>query len=56
MIILDTHIWFWFINQEFERFPCEWRNLIQTHPQVAICSVYCYEIALAYPSILMFDL
>ena len=48
MIILDTHIWFWFINQEFDRFPVHWKDLIETSPQVAVCSVSCYEIALAY--------
>lgn len=30
MIILDTHIWFWFINQEFDRFPKAWQNMIET--------------------------
>ncbi len=48
IIILDTHIWFWFINQEFDRFPTYWRNLIESSPEVGVCSVSCYEIALAY--------
>jgi PIN domain nuclease of toxin-antitoxin system len=48
IIILDSHIWFWFINQEFDRFPSQWRNLIETAEQVGVSCVSCYEIALAY--------
>ncbi len=33
-IILDTHSWFWFINQEFQRFPDSWREKIETAQQV----------------------
>lgn len=48
IIILDTHIWFWFINQEFDRFPTYWRHLIESSPQVGVSSVSCYKIALAF--------
>lgn len=48
MTILDTHIWFWFINQEFHRFPNHWRDIIETNEKIGVCSVSCYEIALAY--------
>ncbi len=48
MIILDTHIWFWFINREFDRFPNQWREIIETTEEVAVSCVSCYEIALAY--------
>jgi PIN domain nuclease of toxin-antitoxin system len=47
VIVLDTHIWFWFINQDFERFPAPWRDAIETADQVGISPVSCYEIALA---------
>jgi PIN domain nuclease of toxin-antitoxin system len=47
IIILDTHIWFWFINQEFERFPSHWEAKIETANRVAISPVSCFEIALA---------
>lgn len=47
MIVLDTHIWFWFINQEFERFPSSWRDAIETADRVGVSPVSCYEIALA---------
>lgn len=48
MIVLDTHIWFWVITQEFERFPEAWREQIETAEQVGVSAVSCYEIALAY--------
>ncbi len=50
VIVLDTHIWFWLITQEFERFPAHWRNLIETADQVGVSPISCYEIALAQVS------
>ncbi|NJL92023.1 MAG: type II toxin-antitoxin system VapC family toxin [Coleofasciculaceae cyanobacterium SM2_1_6] len=47
IIVLDTHIWFWFVNQEFERFPISWRETIETNEQVSVSVISCYEIALA---------
>ncbi len=29
IIVLDTHIWFWFINQQFDKFPTYWREAIE---------------------------
>ncbi|BAY40806.1 hypothetical protein NIES2111_51960 [Nostoc sp. NIES-2111] len=47
VIVLDTHIWFWLINQEFQRFPTQWREAIETAEQVGVSVISCYEIALA---------
>jgi PIN domain nuclease of toxin-antitoxin system len=47
IIVLDTHIWIWFINQEFERFPSHWQEIIETAEVVGISPVSCYEVALA---------
>ena len=47
VIVLDTHIWIWFINQEFERFPTHWQEAIATSEVVAISPVSCYEVAIA---------
>ncbi|MDF5717935.1 MAG: PIN domain-containing protein [Rhizonema sp. NSF051] len=47
VIILDTHIWIWFINQEFDLFPTHWREVIETAELVGISPVSCYEVALA---------
>jgi PIN domain nuclease of toxin-antitoxin system len=48
IILLDTHIWIWFINQEFGRFPARWRDVIETAPMVGISPVSCFEVALAH--------
>lgn len=47
VIVLDTHIWFWMIAQEFERFPSHWREQIELANHVGVSPVSCYEIALA---------
>lgn len=47
IIILDTHIWIWYLNQELERFPASWLEIIETANQVGISPVSCYEVALA---------
>ncbi|MEC4818164.1 MAG: PIN domain-containing protein [Scytonema sp. PMC 1069.18] len=47
VIVLDTHIWIWFINQEFNLFPVHWRETIETAELVGISPVSCYEVALA---------
>lgn len=47
IIVLDTHIWVWFITQEFARFPAHWRDIIETVELVGISPVSCYEVALA---------
>ena len=48
MIVLDTHIWFWYINESFEQFPLEWVEQIQKAKQVGVSSISCYEIVLAH--------
>jgi PIN domain nuclease of toxin-antitoxin system len=47
VIVLDTHIWIWFLTQEFEQFPTHWREVIETAELVGVSPVSCYEVALA---------
>lgn len=47
IIVLDTHIWIWFINSEWEKFPSSWLDEIENANQVGISPVSCYEVALA---------
>jgi len=47
IIILDTHIWIWYINREIDKFPSSWLEMIETANQVFISPVSCYEVALA---------
>lgn len=48
LILLDTHIWLWLVNGNFDKFPTQWRNQIEEAPRVGISPVSCYEIALAH--------
>ena len=45
IIVLDTHIWYWWINQAFDRFPHTWQDKIASADKVAVSPVSCYEIA-----------
>jgi PIN domain nuclease of toxin-antitoxin system len=47
MIALDTHIWFWWINEEYHRFPASWLTRIENAEKVFVSPVSCFEIALA---------
>lgn len=47
MIVLDTHIWFWWINEEYHRFPASWLSRIENADKVVVSPVSCFEIALA---------
>jgi PIN domain nuclease of toxin-antitoxin system len=48
MIILDSHIWFWWINLEHERFSADCRKQIEQADRVCVSPVSCYELALAH--------
>ena len=48
MIVLDTHIWFWYINESFEQFPLEWVEQIRQTERVGVSSISCFEIVLAH--------
>jgi PIN domain nuclease of toxin-antitoxin system len=48
IIVLDTHIWFWMMTQDFQKFPDVWRDAMETAPQVGVSAISCYEIALAH--------
>jgi PIN domain nuclease of toxin-antitoxin system len=47
IIVLDTHIWFWLITEDWDRFPTSWREEIEAAEIVGISSISCYEIVLA---------
>jgi PIN domain nuclease of toxin-antitoxin system len=47
VIVLDTHIWFWWINEEYHRFPASWLVRIENAERVTVSPVSCFEIALA---------
>ncbi|MFN9859143.1 MAG: type II toxin-antitoxin system VapC family toxin [Pseudanabaena sp.] len=48
MVILDTHIWIWYINENFDQIPAQWLEEIRQADMVGVSAISCYEIALAY--------
>ncbi len=48
MIILDSHIWFWWINQELHRFSVTILEAIKSADRVGVSPVSCFELALAH--------
>lgn len=47
MIVLDTHIWVWLVNGNFDRFPASWLPQIIGADRLGVSPLSCYEIALA---------
>lgn len=48
MIVLDSHVWFWWINLEHHRLPASMVAAIENAPRVGVSPVSCYELALAH--------
>lgn len=48
MILLDSHIWFWWVTQESQRISARIADTIATAERVGVCSVSCFELALAH--------
>lgn len=48
IIVLDTHIWLWYINGDFDKFPEHWQQQIRLANLVGVSPISCYEIVLAH--------
>jgi len=48
MIVLDSHIWFWWINLEHHRLPSSLLAIIENAPDIGVSPVSCFELALAH--------
>ena len=48
VIVLDSHIWFWWINLEHNRMPPAMLAEIERAPRVGVSPVSCFELALAH--------
>jgi PIN domain nuclease of toxin-antitoxin system len=48
VIVLDSHIWFWWINLELHRMPPAMLAVIESAPRVGVSPVSCFELALAH--------
>jgi len=45
MIIMDTHIWLWWVNEDIELFGQTRNDLIQNEEMVAVSAISCFEVA-----------
>ncbi len=45
MIILDTHIWLWWVNQNIDSIAQTRHDLIQRSDFVAVSAISCFEVA-----------
>ena len=45
MIVLDTHIWLWWLNEDYARVQRGWINLIDESDNVAVSAISCFEVA-----------
>jgi PIN domain nuclease of toxin-antitoxin system len=45
MIVLDTHIWFWWINKDYQNLSDIRREKIENAERVAVSAISCFEMA-----------
>ncbi len=45
MIVLDTHIWLWWINRDQTRLKPAWSSRIESDEPVGISAISCFEVA-----------
>jgi PIN domain nuclease of toxin-antitoxin system len=48
MIVLDSHIWFWWINSEHNRLSASLLAAIEDTSRIGVSPVSCFELALAH--------
>jgi PIN domain nuclease of toxin-antitoxin system len=45
MVVLDTHIWLWWVNNDNQNLKPEWMNRIQSSEDVGVSAISCFEVA-----------
>ena len=48
VIVLDTHVWYWWISQDLGRLPAGVVSAIEEADRVGVAAVSCFELALAH--------
>ncbi len=48
MLVLDTHIWIWWINQTPKRLPAKIVKLIEQADHLAVSAISCFEVTWLY--------
>ncbi len=47
MIVLDTHVWYWWINGDVARMSTTQLQAIESAPRIGVAAVSCYDFAYA---------
>ncbi len=45
MIVLDTHVWLWWVNQDEHLLKPTWREIIETSESIGVSAISCFEVA-----------
>ena len=45
MIVLDTHVWLWWINRHLELIGLGWNDLILQVPRLGVSAISCFVVA-----------
>jgi PIN domain nuclease of toxin-antitoxin system len=45
MIVLDTHIWLWWVNDDTDSLKAEWLELIDNASKIGVSAISCFEVA-----------
>ncbi len=45
MIVLDTHVWLWWVNRDEHLLKPAWRDKIETSRCVGVSAISCFEVA-----------
>ena len=45
MIVLDTHIWLWWVNEDWQKIKPIWRSRIEQCDEVGVSAISCFEVA-----------
>jgi PIN domain nuclease of toxin-antitoxin system len=45
VIVLDTHIWLWWVNLDHEHLKPEWLDRIDSSEVVGVSAISCFEVA-----------
>jgi PIN domain nuclease of toxin-antitoxin system len=45
LIVLDTHIWLWWVNQDTSRLKPAWLDHIEGSDPVGVSAISCFEVA-----------
>jgi PIN domain nuclease of toxin-antitoxin system len=45
MIVLDTHVWLWWVNLDKTRLKSSWLQKIQYSNRVCVSAISCFEVA-----------